>query len=122
MTRTARPQAHDVFAVVDAMDVAALVSLFGPSGRLTFGNNAPLAGVEEIHRGATLFFETISGLHHTIVHEWHVHGEIIIELKVTYDRKDGQQVTIPCVTIYRCDGDGKIDDYRVYFDMAPVYA
>jgi hypothetical protein len=34
-------------------------------------------------------------------------------LKVTYDRKDGQQVTIPCATIFHTDGAGKIDDYRV---------
>ncbi|MDT5152985.1 MAG: hypothetical protein QOI01_4718, partial [Mycobacterium sp.] len=39
-----------------------------------------------------------------------------------YDRKDGQQVTIPCVTIFHTDGAGKIDDYRVYFDSTPIYA
>jgi ketosteroid isomerase-like protein len=122
MSSPTRPHARAVFAVVDSMDVAALGSLFAESGRLTYGNNAPLVGLQEIRRGATLFLETISGLHHTIVNEWHVDGEIIAELKVTYDRKDGQQVTIPCVTIYHCDGDGKIDDYRVYFDVAPIYA
>jgi hypothetical protein len=42
--------------------------------------------------------------------------------EVTYDRKDGQQVTIPCVTIFHLDTAGKIDTYRVYFDVAPIYA
>jgi len=32
------------------------------------------------------------------------------ELKVTYGRKDGQQVTIPCTTIFHTDSAGKIDD------------
>ena len=32
------------------------------------------------------------------------------------------QVTIPCVTILHTDAEGKIDDYRVYFDVAPIYA
>jgi ketosteroid isomerase-like protein len=122
MTRTTRPQARDVFAVVDAMDVAALCSLFAENGRFTFGNNAPLVGVKEIHGGATLFLESISGLRHKMVNEWRVDDETIVELKVTYDRKDGQQVTIPCVTIFHCDGDGKIDDYRIYFDVTPIYA
>jgi ketosteroid isomerase-like protein len=122
VTSTTRPQARDVFAVIDAMDVATLGSLFAEDGRVTFANSAPLVGVEEIRTGTTLFFETIAGLHHTIVNEWNVDGETIVELKVTYDRKDGQQVTIPCVTIFDSDDDGKIDDYRVYFDVAPIYA
>ena len=122
MTSTTPPQARDVFAVIDAMDVATLGSLFAENGRVTFANSAPLVGVAEIRRGATLFYETMAGLHHTIVNEWHVDGETIVELKVSYDRKDGRQVTIPCVTIFHSDDDDKIDDYRVYFDVAPIYA
>jgi ketosteroid isomerase-like protein len=122
VTSTTPPQARDVFAVIDAMDVATLGSLFAENGRVTFANSAPLVGVAEIRRGATQFYETMAGLHHTIVNEWHVDGETIVELKVSYDRKDGRQVTIPCVTIFHSDDDDKIDDYRVYFDVAPIYA
>jgi limonene-1,2-epoxide hydrolase len=104
------------------MDLTTLGSLFTEDGRLTFGNNAPMIGVEEILNGTKQFFDTIGGLHHTIVNEWHVDGQTIIELEVTYDRKDGQQVTIPCVTIFHSNNDGKIDHYRVYFDVAPIYA
>jgi hypothetical protein len=68
------------------------------------------------------FFATIDGQHHEVVNEWNVGDDAIIELKVTYDRKDGQQVTIPCVTIFHTDAAGKVDDYRVYFDVAPIYA
>jgi ketosteroid isomerase-like protein len=56
------------------------------------------------------------------VKEWTVGDDTIVELKVTYDRKDGQQVTIPCATIFHTDAAGKIDDYRVFFDVAPIYA
>jgi len=41
---------------------------------------------------------------------------------VTYDRKDCQQVTSACVSIFHTDATGRIDDYRVYFDVAPIYA
>ena len=34
---------------------------------------------------------------------------------------DDRQVTVPAVTIYR-RGNDLIDDYRVYVDLAPVYA
>ncbi len=53
---------------------------------------------------------------------WNVGDDAINELKVTYDRKDGQQVTIPCVSIFHTDATGKIDTYRVYFDVAPIYS
>ncbi|MDT5210642.1 MAG: hypothetical protein QOF67_3057 [Mycobacterium sp.] len=104
------------------MDVAAVVALFATDARVVFGNSQPMVGVDEIRTGTTAFYDTIAGLHHAIVNEWNFGNDTIVELKVTYDRKDGQQVTIPCVTIFHTDAAGKIDDYRVYFDVAPIYA
>jgi ketosteroid isomerase-like protein len=122
MGATTRPHTRNVFATIDAMDVATIASLFAEDGRVVFGNGQPLVGIEEIRTGTTAFFDTIAGLHHAIVKEWNVGDDTIVEFKVTYNRKDGQQVTIPCVTIFHTDGAGKIDDYRVYFDVAPIYA
>jgi hypothetical protein len=117
-----RPHTRNLFAVTDAMDVAAITSLFAKDGKVVFGNGQPMVGVDEIRTGTTAFFGTIAGQHHEVVTEWSFLDDTIVELKVTYDRKDGQQVTIPCVTIFHTDADGKIDDYRVYFDVAPIYA
>jgi len=111
-----------LFAMTDAMDVAALASLFAEDGRVVFGNGQPSVGIDEIRTGITAFFDTLAGLHHEVVKEWNVGDDTIIELKVTYHRKDGQQVTIPCVTIFHTNAAGKIDDYRVHFDVAPIYA
>jgi ketosteroid isomerase-like protein len=122
MGATTRPYTRNVFATNDAMDVATIASLFAEDGRVVLGNGQPLVGIDEIRTGTTAFFGTIAGLHHEIVKEWNVGDDTIVELKVTYDRKDGQQVTIPCVTIFHTDAAGKIDDYRVYFDVAPIYA
>lgn len=122
MGATTRPHTRNLFAVVDAMNVATVTSLFADDGRVVFGNGDPLIGTEEIRTGTTAFFDTIAGQHHEVVKEWNVGDDTVAELKVTYDRKDGQQVTIPCVTIFHTDGAGKIDDYRVYFDAAPIYA
>jgi hypothetical protein len=104
------------------MNVAAVIPLFAENARVVFGNSEPMVGIDEIRPGLTAFFATIAGLRHEIVNEWNVDGETIFELQVTYDRKDGRQVTIPCVTIFHTDQAGEIDDYRVYFDMAPIYA
>lgn len=122
MGAATRLHTRNLFAVIDAMDVAPLASLFARDGRVVFGNGQPLVGIDEIRKGTTAFFDTIVSLHHAIVKEWNVGDDTIVELKVTYDRKDGQQVTIPCVTIFHTDAAGEIDDYRVYFDVAPIYA
>ena len=47
---------------------------------------------------------------------------MIVEANVTYTRRDGQAVTLPVVTIYRTDANDLISDYRVYTDIAPVFA
>jgi hypothetical protein len=122
MGATTRPHTRNLFAMVDAMNVATVTSLFAEEGRVVFGNGQPLLGIEEIRTGITAFFHTIAGQHHEIVNEWNNGDDTVAELKVTYDRRDGEQVTIPCVTIFHTDGAGKIDDYRVYFDAAPIYA
>jgi ketosteroid isomerase-like protein len=122
MGATNRPHTRDLFAAVDAMDVATLTTRFAEDGQFVFGNAQPLAGIEEIRTGVTAFFGAIAGLHHEVVKEWTVGDDAIVELKVTYDRTDGRQVTIPCVTIVHVDAAGKIDAYRVYFDVAPIHA
>jgi ketosteroid isomerase-like protein len=122
MSLTIRPDTRDLFATVDTMDVTAILSLFAPESRVVFGNGQPLVGIDEIRTGITAFYDTIAGLRHQIVNEWNVGDDAIVEFKVGYDRKDGQQVTVPCVTIFHTDAAGKIDNYRVYFDVAPIYA
>ena len=119
---TARPQTRDLFATVDSMDVATIATHFAEDARVVFGNGQPFVGIEAIRAGLTAFFDTIAGLHHEIVKEYNVGTDTILEFKVTYDRKDGQRVTIPCVTIFHVDAAGKIDAYRVYFDVTPIYA
>jgi ketosteroid isomerase-like protein len=122
MGATTRPSTRNVFATVDSMDVDTITPLFAADSRVVFGNGQPLVGIDEIRTGITAFFDTIAGLRHEIVNEWNLGDDAIVEFKVSYDRKDGQQVTIPCVTIFHTDANGKIDAYRVYFDVAPIYA
>ena len=122
MGATTRPSTRNVFATVDSMDVDTITPLFAADSRVVFGNGQPLVGIDEIRTGITAFFDTIAGLRHEIVNEWNLGDDAIVEFNVSYDRKDGQQVTIPCVTIFHTDAAGKIDAYRVYFDVAPIYA
>ncbi|HEV7899580.1 MAG TPA: nuclear transport factor 2 family protein [Planosporangium sp.] len=111
-----------VFATVDARDAAGLSGFFADSGRLVFGNAEPMVGPAAITEGVEQFFATINGLHHQVVNEWVTGPDTVVELTVSYDRLDGRSVSIPVVSIWHIDQDGLIDDYRVFLDLAPVYA
>lgn len=84
MGATTRPYTRNLFAVVDAMNVATVMSLFAEDGRVVFGNGQPLVGIDEIRTGITAFFDTIVGQHHEVVKEWNVNDDTVAELKVTY--------------------------------------
>lgn len=116
------PTAAQVFAIVDSMDLQSLGELFTERGSLVFANRPALIGADEIRQGVGCFYDTIAGLQHTINAEWTVGSDTIIELTVTYRRHDGGEVTIPVATMWHVDSSGKFDSYRVYFDLAPVYA
>lgn len=123
MTTTGqRIAAADVFAIVDSMELAPLGELFTDDGSLYFGNMAALIGPEQIRAGVGGFYQTIGGLSHTILDEWTFGDDTIVRAEATYDRKDGRQVTIPVVSTWRHHPSGKLSDYRVYFDLTPVYA
>ena len=68
------------------------------------------------------FYDQIAWLAHHVIEQWE-HGEAtIVEANVTYTRRDAREVTVPVVTIYRTGARDLIADYRVYIDLAPVFA
>ena len=111
-----------VFQVVDTADGDAFASLFAEDGRMVFGNGEPMQGRPAVAAGVGAFFAGIAGLRHRVLHEWVDGADTIVEVEVTYDRLDGQSVTLLAVARWHVGPDGRIDDYRVYADFAPLYA
>ena len=62
-----------------------------------------------------------TALSHAPGRSWESEEGTVAEADVTYTRKDGATVTVPVVTIYRENGE-LIDDYRVFIDLAPLFA
>ncbi len=110
-----------MFAVADTLDVDSYVNYLAPDVCFRFGNAEPITGRAAVRDAVGHFFTTIKGLQHTIVREWHDGDTIIQQLDVTYTRLDGNKVTIPAVNILRLNND-TVADYRIYVDLAPVYA
>ncbi|GAA4921359.1 hypothetical protein GCM10023334_024970 [Nonomuraea thailandensis] len=111
-----------VFRVVDSFDPDEFVKLLSEDATLVFANAEPAVGREAIAAGLRTFFATIGGLRHRIVRTWEAGGDTIAETEVTYRRLDGKDVGVPAVSIWRTGSDGLIYDYRIFVDLAPVYA
>jgi ketosteroid isomerase-like protein len=111
----------EVFADVDRMDAKAFASYLAEDCLLRFANADEVVGRDAIEEAIAGFFSTIKGLSHHIVEQWEVDDTTIVQLEATYTRMDDRRVTLPAVTIYRRGGD-LIDEYRIYIDLAPIYA
>ena len=110
-----------LFGTVDAMDSKKFVSFLTEDARFKFGNADAVEGKEKIEQAVAGFFGTIGGLHHDVLNVWEHPGVVVTELKVTYTRKDGRKVAVPCVNVFGMQGD-KIKEYKIFIDISPVYA
>ena len=112
----------DMFRDIDRMDADAWAAYLAPDAVMRFGNAEPVHGREACRDALAGFYDTISGLRHEIAEQWQQDSATIVEATVTYTRTDGRDVPVPVVTIYRTNADDLIADYRVYIDLAPVFA
>ena len=110
-----------LFEDIDSMVPERFAAHLADDVRMRFGNAEPVSGraaVQDVWAG---FCTAVAGVRHHVVEQWDEGPATIVEADVTYTRHDGSRVTVPVVTIYRSRGE-LIDDYRVFIDLAPVFA
>ena len=117
-----RAFADGMFAVVDRLDADRFAEYYAPDAVLRFGNAEPVHGREAIRQTYAEFFATLDGLRHDPQHYVHQDGTHLMEALVTYTRKDGSLVTVPAMSVFHTRADGLIDSYRIYVDLAPLFA
>ncbi|HWM17655.1 MAG TPA: nuclear transport factor 2 family protein [Microbacterium sp.] len=115
-------QPDRVLGLIDAKDVRGLSELLAEDARAFFGNAEPMIGRDGITAGLSEFYTTIAGVRHDVVNTWTSGAHTIAHATATYRRLDGKQVTVPSATIYHANDAGKIDDYRIFIDLSPVYS
>jgi limonene-1,2-epoxide hydrolase len=115
------PAREDLFADIDSMQPERFTAHLADDVTMRFGNADPIHGRDEVGQAWAAFCQDLNGVHHDLVEQWTVDGTTIVEARVTYTRGDDTQVTVPVVTIYR-ERDGEINDYRIYIDLAPLFA
>ena len=110
-----------VFADIDAFDPDKFVAHLTPDAVFAFGNAEPVTGRAAIRAAVAGFFATIDGLTHHVRNVWELGDTAIAQIDVEYRRKDGKTVTVPNADILSYDGD-LVRDWRIYIDLAPLYA
>jgi ketosteroid isomerase-like protein len=122
MTGERRGSRAGMFADIDRMDAEAWAAHLAPDAVMRFGNSDPVHGREACRDALAAFYDQIHGLSHHVIEQWEHGAATIVEAAVTYTRTDDREVTVPVVTIYRTNVADLIADYRVYIDLAPVFA
>lgn len=117
------PARPDLFADIDSMDPDRYASHLADDVWFRFGSWEPVVGRDAVRETWRGFCEGLAGVSHELLAQWEDGGATVAEANVTYTRRDGSTVTLPVVTIYRSErDDGLIEDYRIYMDVAPLFA
>ena len=110
------------FAAVEANDVDTYVSFFTADAVYQAANFPPVVGTEGIRQFAAPVMETFSRVTHDIKAMWEPESDVVVaEVELTYSRKDGKVVKLPCLDVVRLDGN-KIKSLQAYLDISPAFA
>ena len=115
------PGHETLFEDIDSMDPDRYARHLSANVVMRFGNSDPVVGRVSVRDAWAGFCADLRGVRHDLVERWEAGPTTIVEALVTYTRTDDGTVTVPVVTIYRADG-VLIDDYRIFIDLAPLFA
>lgn len=110
-----------IFADIDSFDPDKFVANLTPDVVFRFGNADPVTGREAVKEAVAGFFSTIAGLKHHVLNTWDVGDVSIAQIDVEYTRHDGKIVVTPNADILIFEGE-LVRDWKIYIDVAPVYA
>jgi ketosteroid isomerase-like protein len=110
-----------LFVSIDAMDTEGFLSFIAPDAEFRFGSTPPVRGHDAIRAAVEGFFSSFAALSHELQRLVADGDSVVCEGEVTYTRHDGSKVALPFCNVFETE-DGLISLYRIYIDVAPLYA
>ncbi|MHA2621537.1 MAG: nuclear transport factor 2 family protein [bacterium JZ-2024 1] len=89
-----------LFEAIHRMDADRFISFLTEDATFRFANMPALTGRDAIRAGVVAFFESFTSLSHRLTGTWVCGDTAIMEGEVTYARKDGSRVTLPCADFF----------------------
>jgi ketosteroid isomerase-like protein len=112
---------RDLFAAIDSCDSERFANFLTADAAFRFGSAPAVAGREAVRDAVAGFFTTIAGVRHELGLMAATGDTLICEGEVTYTRHDHSTVTLPFADVLDVE-DGLISNYKIYIDIAPLYA
>lgn len=111
-----------VFEAGEAMDVERFAARFTEDTWYQFGNEPVIRGRDGIRQAESIaaFNRTVQSIKHHVKGMWEIGDLLIVEMEVTYVRKDGKDFTLPACDTVRFEGD-LVKEMRIYMDISPVF-
>lgn len=109
-----------LFGRGEAFDSDGFITFFTDKPMYQFGNGEPCLTKDAIRASVAGFFAAVDALYHDLRNVWEVGDCVFVEMDVTYWRKDGTNITLPCADIFRFEGD-KIQELRIFMDANPLF-
>ena len=109
-----------LFSRGEAFDSAGFITFFTDNPVYQFGNFDVCLDKQSIKQSADNFFSQINAVYHEIKMMQEVGDVVFVEMDVTYWRKDGSMISLPCCDIFRVEGD-KFSELRIFMDVNPVF-
>ena len=110
-----------LFASIDAMDTESFLGFIAEDCTFRFGSSPPVTGRDGIGASVNDFFSMFAALRHDLARIVADDRTVVCEGEVTYTRHDGSQITLPFCNVFEANA-GLISLYRIYIDIAPVFA
>jgi ketosteroid isomerase-like protein len=110
-----------LFVSIDAMDTEGFLGFIAPGGEFRFGSTPPVRGRAAIRAAVENFFSSFAALRHEPQRVIAEGNTVVCEGEVTNTRRDGSVITLPFCNVFEPE-DGLISLYRIYIDVAPLYA
>lgn len=110
-----------LFQAIDSKDTETFLDYLTEDASFRFGSSEAIAGRDTIRLAVDGFFSSIAGSTHALTKTLRDDDTIFCEGTVTYHRHDGSVVTVPFTDIFEL-ADEHIADYKIYIDLAPLFA
>jgi ketosteroid isomerase-like protein len=107
---------------VDETDAEKFGAFLAEDCEFQFGNQTKVNGKTAIVEGLKQFWKTYDGEEHVLQNILGNDRCFALEALNIYQRKDGKKVTCPAVAITERNDAGLVTSFRVFIDIAPLYA
>lgn len=113
---------QDYLKAVDSTDAEKYGEFLAEDCEFQFGNQPKVTGKQKILAGLKEFWKTYDGEEHVLHSILGNDNCFALEATNVYRRKDGTEVSIPAVAITERNEAGLVSSFRVFIDIAPLYA